>query len=407
MASPVDTSVKIFHSDMPGAPVASGVVGSLISLLDACLVNGWGSKTLTSLVVSSGIATATFTGGAGPYETDSVVLIAGVTGGLSALNGEQKVLSANSTTVTFATAAADGTAAGTITMKIAPAGWTKVFSATNKAVYQSADPASTAMFLRVDHNTTAARAEMRGYESMSDVDTGTNRFPSAAQNSDGQWVHLNHTAAASTNPWLLIADTRMFFIGVSPYTSLGTGYYNMKVGCFGDFESDKTPDPYGCVLCFPSSSPSANDSSRLSVTSTVYTSGVYSAAPREYNGVGTSVGLARLLSGLNLNDYESGAASSFGMNYPNNTNNGLMLSKIGLHSGASGANWRRGQIPGMYFMLQNSRAAFLSRDKVTGSGPLAGRKLMAMKVGDPLTIMPSVSQAGTIFFDITGPWPRS
>lgn len=35
-----DTSVKYLHSAMPGAPVLSGTAGSLISVLDACLVNG-------------------------------------------------------------------------------------------------------------------------------------------------------------------------------------------------------------------------------------------------------------------------------------------------------------------------------------------------------------------------------
>lgn len=403
MASPVDTSVKFFHSAMPGAPAASGVVGSLIAILDACLVDGWGSKTLTSLAVSGGIATATFSGGVGPFETDSVVLIAGVTGGLTALNGEQKVLSASATQVTFATAASDGTASGTITMKIAPAGWTKQYTGTNKAVYKSSDPAATGMLLRVDHNTQAARAELRGYETMSDVDTGTNRFPSSAQNGAGLWLHTNYQAGASTNPWLVIADSRIFYIGIALYSANNVAQYNMREAAFGDFLSDKSPDPYAALLCAPSDTPTSNIG-KLSKTSTAFATSVHSAAPREYNGIGSSVPLARLLSALELNDYESGSASNFGGAYPNPTNNGLILTKLGLHSGSAGNHWRRGQVPGMYYMLQNSRAAFVSRDTVAGNGPLAGRKLMAMKVGDGQAVMPNVAQAGTIFFDITGPW---
>lgn len=402
MASPVDTSVKFFHSAMPGAPAASGVVGSLVAILDACLVDGWGSKTLTSLTVASGIATATFSGGAGPWQTDSVVLIAGVTGGLSALNGEQKILSATTTTATFATAAADGTAAGTITMKCAPLGWTKQYTGTNKGVYKSSDPASTGMLLRIDHNSVAQRADWRGYETMSDVDTGTNRFPSSAQNGAGQWVHTNHTNAASTNPWMVIGDTRCFFIGIAPYVSLGAQYYNMKPAIFGDFLSDKSPDPYGAISCAPSDTPSAN-SGMISRTSTDFLSSLHSAAPREYSGVGTSVGLARLITGLGLNDYESGS-SSFGAAYPNNTNNGLLLTRMGLYSGTSSAFWRRGVVPGMFYMPQNSRSAISSREVFPGSDTLAGRKLMAMKVGDGTTAMPNVSTGGVIFFDITGPW---
>ena len=39
------TSVKYFHSELPGAPVLSGTAGSRIAVLDACLVNGWGLLT--------------------------------------------------------------------------------------------------------------------------------------------------------------------------------------------------------------------------------------------------------------------------------------------------------------------------------------------------------------------------
>ncbi|EPD32955.1 hypothetical protein HMPREF9701_06413, partial [Delftia acidovorans CCUG 274B] len=56
MASPVDTSVKHFLSSMTGAPVLSGTVGSMIALLDALLVTGFDTKTLTSLTVVGGVA---------------------------------------------------------------------------------------------------------------------------------------------------------------------------------------------------------------------------------------------------------------------------------------------------------------------------------------------------------------
>lgn len=47
MASPVDTSVKFYREDFPGAPVLNGVAGSLIALLDACLCTGFGLRSAT------------------------------------------------------------------------------------------------------------------------------------------------------------------------------------------------------------------------------------------------------------------------------------------------------------------------------------------------------------------------
>lgn len=37
-------AVNVYRSDDPGAPVVSGTAGTFITLLDACLVNGYGSK---------------------------------------------------------------------------------------------------------------------------------------------------------------------------------------------------------------------------------------------------------------------------------------------------------------------------------------------------------------------------
>ncbi len=65
-----------YSSGMQGAPSLSGQVGAGIALLSACLVNGLTSVTLTSLTVSSSVATATISGGHAFLQW-SVVEIAG------------------------------------------------------------------------------------------------------------------------------------------------------------------------------------------------------------------------------------------------------------------------------------------------------------------------------------------
>ena len=64
--------IHYYHSDMQGAPTLAGVAGSMIGLLDAVLVNGFGQLSVASISVASGIATVTF--GAGhQYGAQSVI----------------------------------------------------------------------------------------------------------------------------------------------------------------------------------------------------------------------------------------------------------------------------------------------------------------------------------------------
>ena len=173
MTSPVDTSVKYFTSLMSGAPALSGTAGSMIAVLDACLKDGFDQKALTSLTVAGGVATAAYTG-AHSAAVDSVVFIAGVTGGpagWAGLNGEQKITGKGAASVTFATNLPDGAYTGAATMKMAPLGWLKPFANANLGAYKSNDPASTGMLLRVDDSATTV-VRVVGYELMTDINTG-------------------------------------------------------------------------------------------------------------------------------------------------------------------------------------------------------------------------------------------
>lgn len=143
----LDASVRYYDSTMAGAPALSGTPGALISVLDACLKDGFGTVTLNSLVVAGNVATGTVNAGHGftmvGGAVGPVITIAGATP--AGLNGTWRIASVpNSTTFTFATSGiADQTATGTITAKRAPLGFSKVFSGTNKAVYRADDVASS------------------------------------------------------------------------------------------------------------------------------------------------------------------------------------------------------------------------------------------------------------------------
>lgn len=396
MASVVDTTVKNFNSTMVNSAVLNGVIGSLIPLLDACLVTGFDTKPLTSLVVVSGVATATFTG-LHSAQLDSVVLIAGVTGPLVALNGEQKITVAlGMQTVKFATAAPDGTAAGTITMKMAPAGWAKVFTATNLAVYQSPDPTSTKMFLRVD-DTTTTTVRVTGYEQMADVNNGTGLFPSALQSPGGGYWVKSTVANTVGVPWSIVGDSKFMYFTTCAGASSSLTALTGITRCFGDPIAFKpNGDAFGCVLNYSIIVPSSPQTMVESALGHGQTAQF--ASPRNYTGLGSS-NLGFRYTPLGTATSGSGADTTYGT-FPNPVDGALYLGKIFLNL--------RSEFPGILCCPQSQLFnTFKSLDRITGSGPFSGRVLQAYTCGANNTSVNAGSESaytGILFFDITGPW---
>lgn len=131
---------RMYSSADPGAPTLSGT-GSIFTVLDAILVDGYGSK--------------------------------------------------------------------------APAGWTKAFTGTGKAAYRMATGAGkSGAYLRiVDQLDSGRGARWRGYESMTDVDTGTNPVPTVAQVSgDGFYCWKSWTNDGTARYWQAWADDSFLVI---------------------------------------------------------------------------------------------------------------------------------------------------------------------------------------------------
>lgn len=388
--------VKYFHSLMRGAPSLTGTAGSLISILDACLVSGFGLLTVDSLTVSNGVATLVTNATANAFERDAVILLAGATP--AALNGEQRVLSVAGNAITFACPGVpDGTAAGTITVKMAPAGWEKSFAGINLAAYRSLDVMSTRMYLRVD-DTSATNARVVGYESMTDIASGVGPFPTVTQMSGGGWWPKASTAGATVRAWTLVSDGRFFLLHLhTAATSPGTAG---AVWAFGDFDSLRSGDPYACVLmCHASDIATTASSVTSSVEYSSAAQGGNAMFPRTFTGLGGSVNGAHGCESFGSGN--SGAAGTFNTPgvpmYPNGPNNGLILSRKFLVEPAVAL---RGRLRGALLPMHSCHSAFNWLDKIDGQDELVGRKLLAIKCGGPA----GSSSLGVIFVDITGPW---
>lgn len=369
-----DTTVKYFDSSMSGAPSLNNTAGTLIGVLDACLVDGFGSVTLNSLVVASNVATATVSGGhqfAMIGQTGPVVTIAGANP--SGLNGQWRITVNSATEFTFATTGiGDQTASGTITAKRSPAGFSQAFSGTNKEAYRSDDVTGTRLYLRVD-DTGTSNARVIGYETMSGVDTGTGPFPTEVQLSGGGYVYKSSSATARA--WALYSDGRIVYLFID--SAGGGGYTGGLV--FGDPDSYVASDAYGCVLI---ASTSASSSCPLNGNNN--TTGSWTA--RALAQTGTAI--------LNSRQTHAKCASYMGSGgdaYPAAADNSVHLWPVEVWDGSNTAS--RGLMPGFWCPVHTT-GYIAQGDLVENMTALPGR------TGRAQIIATSYSAV----MDLTGPW---
>lgn len=387
----MSTSVKVFASTDPGALVLSGTAGALSTLLKPYLVDGRGSGAVATLTVAAGIATASY--GAGhPFAVGSAGEFAGATP--SGLNGQKRILSVATNSVTFAAPGiADGAATGSITSKLASAGWQQVFSATNVTCLKPTVVEATGCVLRID-DTGTLNARVRAFEAMTDVSSGVGLTPMESQVAGGLYWPKSSSANATARPWIVIADERGFYLAVAP---AGSDLYTLLYG--GDIASLKSGDAYGYLLT-GNQADQTNTSSVpdgcVGYSHRSARTGAYLV--RSHTAIGQSTAAQRIgahHNGSAADVYAGTAGYSLGT-YPNGPNNGLMTGALELH-----ALGIRGTLPGLLHPVQDCGNAFATGAIVDGTGDLAGRRLMAIRTGPP-----AGGTVGTVFIDITGPWVR-
>lgn len=383
----MSNTVKYFHSGLAGAPALNDTAGSLIGVLDACLVNGWGSGSVDSIVIASGVATVT-RGAGHPFEPDMVVEIAGATVTGGTINGQFKVSTAVGNTYTFPVPGLPNqTATGTITHKIAALGFTKPYTGTNLAAYRSSDITGTQFYLHVD-DTNSTLARVRGFETMSSIsDASGNQFPTEAQQSGG--LYATKTISGSA-PWELFGNGKTFYL-CAAWGGTGRGV----ILSFGDLNRTGSSDAYATFIHALTLSGGGTNSSGSTTQSLDYSStaaGVYS--PRPWSGLGTPVEVGRTYpTFINVSSgYRSGDTASNHVPYPNNSNNGLYVAPWFASESVSAT--LRGSFPGFFALPQRiGSSVFSQRQKVSAISGLPDRKLMVLN-----------SASGCFAFDVTGPW---
>lgn len=382
----LDTSVKYFDSTMTGAPALSGQMGKAIGVLDACLINGFGSVSLTSLVISSNVATATTSSNHNFAMLDTVgpvVTIAGASP--SELNAQWRISSVpDNTTFTFATEnISNQTASGSITAIRSPAGWTKLYSDTNKAVYSRTGSGASSMLLQVLDNQTTYTT-FTGYESMTDVNTGTDAF--------GQGYQLkSSTEDATSRPWFLLADHKTVYFFPSWHAYYSTqcdGLY------FGNYNSIITDDSYNCFMmnCISSTIYCPGGTSyEHAVSASGSASSMFGNGKRLVrNYLGTTKNPKFYTYGFAIGGYDTFGASNL-ITYPNPSSSTMLSSPIVLYELAT--KTIHGTLPGLFHPLHDRPLSNKSRINI-----------LPNKLGVCVVLGRNNEDSGRLIIDMTGPW---
>lgn len=393
--------VKLFHSAQVGAPTLTGQAGSLIALLNACLVDGYATGEVVSITRDGGtvtVKTATEHG----LATNDYARIAGSSE--PAYNIETIVTKVDGVTFSFAVTGSPATpATGTMTYRRTSANWEKPFTGSNKAVYR----AKTGLrhFLRVVDDASSAggvrEAQLRGYRAMTSVDDGEEPFPTVAQRAS-LYCYKSNGADTSSRPWVLIADERFFYLGIqtteSPANKLFSGGGYPQWNTFGEMTAPtRENDQYMTVLgAMGDSNQHANS----------VWNGAFFPIRRNANegnsGTGYTLRGPSELEGIPVqyncwgHGWDQNALGALApLAYPHPTDNGFYVMPVRLIQSRS----VRCLLPGLYESLHGHGNGLLGNwSEFNGNiAGLEGRRVVLLQAR-------SYTETGLLAFDVTGPW---
>jgi hypothetical protein len=254
------------------------------------------------------------------------------------------------------------------------AGWSKAYSGTNKAAYRMGAAAAARMYFRVlddgSHAQGAKEASIRGWESMSDVDTGTDGFPTVAQVTNGMQIAKSTTADSTARAWIAAADDRTCLF----FTQADAGSTDWFFHYFGEIYSYTPSDAYGCLLAGQAVGSAIGSGNHGAIDCNTPHSSSWTMGSqyltRLHTGVGTSVQAGKLVpTGMK----RTGTLfNGWYLPQVNPADGGVYLSEI-LVVSITSEYAVRGRLRGFWHSL-HSRDGWTDNDAFSGSGTLADRE---------------------------------
>lgn len=334
----LDTNTRFFNQSSLGMNELRNVWGSLVDVLDTCLVTGTPAQEVLSIITIEDpeypdlywLSTLLLNEGHSFEKDYSVIEISGA--GDEALNSVHRVQEVSDVSVKIAFDKSkypekpkDSLPSENLTVKLAPLGYAKVFEEPQKAVYRSANLDNNRCFLRVDNScpegfdpTWNKFARVSIYSDMKSMDDYHPRpgrlkapyypedpFRAEEQTGSGntgiygesKWYYsvnasgspIEAQAASHAGPFSfdILGDDRTFYLTLN---LRGYSEYWQRVGyCFGEYTkvSSKTSEYFNFMLASHEVFRLANDSSNfLSYTTNPGRAESASAFGRANNTVG-------------------------------------------------------------------------------------------------------------------------
>ncbi|SMC28506.1 hypothetical protein SAMN02746041_03271 [Desulfacinum hydrothermale DSM 13146] len=404
------TDVKVFRYTDPGAPELTGANGSMVELLNACLVTGYGSTTVTSVTREGSTVTVTIQGGHS-FPQYAVIELAGANE--TDYNGTHRIETVTDTTFTFTLP--DGLtpttpATGTIAVKMASAGWEQTFASADnlRRVFRSTDPAAFGYYLYVDDTESefSNRAAVKGYGIVEDIDTRFEPFPWS--DTDDQWTWwVKSYEDATPRPWAVIADSRLFYVWVNADPAQNKPF----IYVFGDAVPINSADLFACVIGGHGSSTETNYSGGL-LTITA----LDNMAPGGYLArdiTGTQFGVGCCVVGTDLRAHNAYYARDIyprplglydDITFPCPVTNSILTNSVPIFEYASNAGVPRGYLPGLYEPLHDKPldSLVIIQNDIPGHRPLIGLRYLASRWN--FSGGETGLREGQVLVDILGSW---
>lgn len=374
-------TVRTYRSTNAGTPVQSGSIGAFLPVLDM-LVNGSTPQAITSITQTGGTATVT-TPGLHGLTTSQMILHQGAAE--PDYNIEAPITVTGLYSYTFPiNPAAPAAASGTLQWKIAGSGWTKPYTATNKAAYKQ--PTGTReRFIAID-DTGTTTARLKGFETMSDAITGTGQFPTEGQQAGGLYYHKSNAASTAARKYVMICNGPNVFIysnvDDAPAANTGACLY-----AFGTLASFKPGDLYdNFIIAGNGAAPSVFMESVSPSAINTAVAGHYLC--RSYTQLGSAVTAGKTTDAAKM--LGGGIMGNTGIAYPSPVDGGLYMAPVFMHENALSAI--RGTIPGIFAPMHIRPIA--SFDTFDGTGAQAGKRFEAF----------SLQTQGQVMLEMSNTW---
>ena len=418
---PQSTAVKYFRHSDAGAPTLTGAAGDMVALLHACLVTGYNVSAVDSITRDGTTVTVTVNAGHG-LEQGVVAEISGAD--QTEYNGEHRITTATADTFEFELEAAETPATpatGTIEVRMAPAGWERSFVSgdNQRAAFKSLAVDATGMYLYIDdtNNQGTRRTGVKGYESMTDIDTGINPFPYSS--ADDQWYWWYKSAdETSALRWAVVADDKWFYLWWNRATDSNESYG--RLNAFGDLISYVPADVWHCLVTGEHSITDEAYQSMLATAPLEYSAGAVVnqsgvSIARDYLGVGDSKMSGAIFPAVTIYIYSSrticNVVGGYGVDFPSHITGGAIVAPVDAVEVCGSGCVLRGRNPGMYSPFHMRPYSRIEPELVQGTGDLADRRFLSLPFAGGVLKMSAGSSTytnyhkyGQALIDVIGPW---